>query len=113
MELKYAASQGLLRSATCTSQDTMVQSFSIPAGSFAIHPWIRTRQLCTARKGDFAIFCTKKEGYLGVCQATKRVDSTGERLYITPDALLPPSGNAFLRWLQQVTRGGASARIRF
>jgi len=48
----------------------------------AIHPWIRTRQLCTARKGDFAIFCTKKGGYLGVCQATKRVDSTGERLYV-------------------------------
>jgi len=58
-----------------------IQSFSIPVGSFAIHPWIRTRQLCTARKGNFAIFCTKKEGYLGVCQATKRVDSTGERLY--------------------------------
>ena len=58
-----------------------VQSFSIPVGSFTIHAWIRTRQLCTARKGDSSVFCTKKEGYLGVCQATKRVDSTGERLY--------------------------------
>jgi len=59
-----------------------IQSFSIPVGSFTIHPWIRTRQLCTARKGDSSIFCTKKEGYLGVCQATQRVDSTGERLYM-------------------------------
>ena len=60
-----------------------VQSVPIPIGSFAIniHPSIRTRQLRTAEKGGSAIFCTKKEGYLGVCQATKRVDSTGERLY--------------------------------
>jgi len=58
-----------------------VQSFSIPVGSFAIHPWIRTGQLCTGGKGDSSVFCTKKEGYLGVCQATQRVDSTGERLY--------------------------------
>jgi len=42
----------------------LIQSFSIPVGSFAIHPWIRTRQLCTARKGHFAIFRTKKRGLL-------------------------------------------------
>jgi len=65
-----------------------VQSFSIPVGSFTIHPWIRTRQLCTARKGDSSVFCTKKEGYLGVCQATERVDSTGERLYWRRDPQL-------------------------
>ena len=59
----------------------LIQSFSIPVGSFTIRPWIRTRQLCTAGKGDSSVFCTKKEGYLGVCQATQRVDSTGERLY--------------------------------
>jgi len=48
--------------------------------SITIHPWIRTRQLCTAGKGGSSVFCTKKEGYLGVCQATQRVESTGERL---------------------------------
>ena len=42
-----------------------------------------TRHHCTGRKGDSAIFCTKKEGYLGVCRATKRVDSIGEKLYPT------------------------------
>jgi len=41
-----------------------------------------TRHHCTGRKGDSAIFCTKKQGYLRVCQATKRVDSIGERLYL-------------------------------
>jgi len=40
-----------------------VQSFSIPVGSFPIHPWIRTRQLCTDGKGGSSVFCTKKEGY--------------------------------------------------
>jgi len=51
--------------------------------TFVMHPCKVTRHHCTGRKGDSAIFCTKKEGYLGVCQATKRVDSIGERLYST------------------------------
>ena len=37
-----------------------VQSFSFPVGSFTIHPWIRTGQLCTAGKGDSSVFCPKK-----------------------------------------------------
>jgi len=42
---------------------------------------LRTRQLCTARKGDSAVFCKNKEGYFGPYQATTTVDSTRERLY--------------------------------
>jgi len=62
-------------------RSTLVQSFSIPVASFTMHPCIVTRHHCTDRKADSAIFCTKKQGYLRVCQATKRVDSIGERLY--------------------------------
>jgi len=69
--------------AAYTTRTTAVQSFSISVGSFTIHPWIRTRQLCTAGKGDSCVFCTTKEGYLGICQETQRMDSTGERLYRT------------------------------
>jgi len=83
-----------------------VQSFSIPVGSFTIHPWIRTRQHCTARKGDSSVFCTKKEGYLGVCQATQRVDSTGERLY---RAASPAAPNLRLDSSQFPPQGGSYA----
>jgi len=36
----------------------------------ALHCW----------QGRFFLLLLKKDGYLGVCQATQRVDSTGERL---------------------------------
>ena len=65
--------------------EPQVQSFSIPVGLFTIHPCIITGQLCNAGKGDSSVFCKKKEGYLRVCQATQRVDSTGERLYVDLD----------------------------
>ena len=47
-----------------------------------MHPCIVRKHHCTDRKADSAIFCTKKQGYLRVCQATKRVDSIGERMYL-------------------------------
>ena len=55
--------------------------YARPQMRLATLPWIRTRQICTARKGDSAVFCTKKEGYFGSYQAITRVDSTVERLH--------------------------------
>jgi len=61
----------------------LCNSSEIAKVPFANHPWTRARQLCTVGKGDLSVFCTKKEAYLGVCQATKLVDSPGESLYCT------------------------------